>query len=127
MTREKLRRRGFSDSDIDWIMDEWTKSLSRESVRLSALTLKDIVEDLAPAQRSEINTSVHVSLAALTIDIAAKRARCARRTISRAIGSGEILAVKGTTGLVYLDRESFDKWMAARTPTLPTMSHLSGA
>lgn len=121
MTRDTLRRLGVPDDALDTVLDGWSRELAREAVRLAAATLKDTVDNMP----QETRTAINATLTALTPELAARRARVSRRTICRAINSGAILAVKGSTGLVILDRDSFAAWARARVPPVPALPALS--
>jgi hypothetical protein len=112
MTREKLRRYGVPESTVDALLAELTQDIDRESMRLAAQTLKELQAGMPKDARA----AVYTSLMALTPDIAARKAECSRRTVSRAIESGELRAAKGSTGMVLIERASFDVWFRARTP-----------
>jgi hypothetical protein len=78
-----------------------------------------------------LETALELSLAAcpersdvpipLSPEMAAKRAAVSRRTIARAIARGQLLTSKGATGLISIDRASFEKWRFQRRP--PALSH----
>jgi len=111
--RATLSRLGVPERCHDDLLDEWHRDLDREAVRLAAATLKDQVDAMPPEARA----AVHSSLMALTPELAASQAHVTTKTIRRAVTSGKIMAVRGSTGLLNLDRDSFEKWHAARRPT----------
>ena len=113
MTRDKLRRLGVPPEVLDSAADLWDRELAREAIRLAAATLRETVQDMPGDARA----AVHASLMALTPEMAATKAHVTRKTIARAIGKGKIKAVRGSTGLWSLDRDSFEAWRAARMPS----------
>jgi hypothetical protein len=118
LTRADLNKLGVPAKYHDAVIDLHNRDVMREAIRYAGQALKDSVAELPQAER----TAVRATLMALTPELAAKRAGCSRRTIDRAIEDGFIMAVRGSTGLVNVDRDSFNAWHAARVPALPTMS-----
>ena len=99
------------------LLEDIAADLTREAVGMAARAMRDTVQDMPPEAARAFNAAA----LALTPEIAARKARCSRRTINRAITDREIRAMKGSTGLWILDRDSFDAWRAARMPVLPTL------
>jgi hypothetical protein len=104
---------------MDAVLDAWTQALMREATRLAGQSLKETVAILP----KDAKAAIHATLMALTPEIAARKAGCERKTIDRAITAGKIIAVKGSTGMVILDRRSFDAWALARKPEPSGMSN----
>jgi hypothetical protein len=100
-------------NQLNEALEDWNRDLIRESVRMGIQAFKDASQSMAQT----VVTASNATVFALTPEIAAKKARCSRSTIERAISAGKILAVKGSTGLLSLDRDSFEKWTQARVPT----------
>jgi excisionase family DNA binding protein len=112
MTRDTLHRLGVPECCRDGLLDAWDRDLARESVRLATACLRETVASLPPPAGG----ALHAALKALTPKQAAWEAGVTRRTIDRAIAAGEIRSVRGSSGLVLLDHESFNAWVRARAP-----------
>jgi hypothetical protein len=78
----------------------------------TAVQMRDARAAMPPKDAS----SLDAAMMTLTPEVCARSARCSRRTIDNAIKARAILAAKGSTGLVAVDRASFNAWNAARTP-----------
>jgi hypothetical protein len=112
VTREQLHKLGVPDAAIDTVLDAWMREIYDQAAKLTARELQTVVANLPKAQ----GAAVHAELIALTPESAARKAHCSRRTVDRAIEAGQIRAAKGSTGLVVIDRESFEAWRNSRTP-----------
>jgi hypothetical protein len=85
------------------------------------------IEELRQGMRPETGRLLHEEMTTLAPELCARKAHCSRRTIDRAIESGALLSAKGSSGLICVDRESFDEWNAARTPKVAFVSKVVAA
>ena len=124
MTHDTLKKIGVPDRWHHEILAAHNKSVLNAACVMSAHMQKNAVDQLAGEQRSAMGAL----FAALSPEMAARQAKCARVTVRRAIAAGEIKAIQGSTGLWLLDPESFKTWREARSPVaaLATMATRTG-
>jgi DNA-directed RNA polymerase specialized sigma24 family protein len=112
MTADLLRSAGVPDAAVETVLAACRRDLERALPLEVARLLQVVTARLPERQRA----AVDAELCALTPEAAARKARCSRRTIDRAVEAGLIRAKRGSTGMVVLDRASFSRWNRARTP-----------